>query len=226
MLLAVDTSTQWTGLALYEENQVVGEMMWNTRNHHTVEMAPAIRSLLNRCGVEAPDLKALAVALGPGSFTSLRIGLAVVKGMALALHLPVIGIPTLDFLAAAQPGSDDPLACILRAGRGRFAMQWYEYSKSGWQAQGDLLVIEKASLHEHFPPRKALVVGELTAVERQSLARRCRQVELADPARCVRRPAYLAQMAWSRFESRQFDEVVSLAPIYLHVVPGSVPAEA
>jgi tRNA threonylcarbamoyladenosine biosynthesis protein TsaB len=226
MLLAVDTSTQWTGLALYEENQVVGEMVWNTRNHHTVEMAPAIRSLLNRCGVEAQELKALAVALGPGSFTSLRIGLAVVKGMALALHLPVIGIPTLDFLAAAQPGSSDPLACILRAGRGRFAMQWYAYSKNNWRVEGELQVIEKASLHEHFPPQKALVTGELTAVERQNLARKCRQIELADPARSVRRPSYLAQLAWSRFEARQFDDVVSLAPIYLHVVPGSVPAEA
>jgi len=226
MLLAVDTSTQWTGLALYEENQVVGEMIWNTRNHHTVEMAPAIRSLLNRCGVETQDLKALAVALGPGSFTSLRIGLAVAKGMALALHIPVIGIPTLDFLAAAQPGSEDPLACILRAGRGRFALQWYGFMKGKWRAQGDLQVIEKANLAEAFPPHKALVAGELSALERQSLARKCKQLELADPARSARRPAYLAQLAWARYEAKQFDEPVSLAPIYLHVVPGSVPAEA
>ena len=59
--------------------------------------------------------------LGPGSFTGLRIGLALAKGMALARHLPVIGVPTLDILAAAQPVREENLVAILLAGRGRLA---------------------------------------------------------------------------------------------------------
>ena len=103
MLLALDTSTQWIGLALYDGTQVFGEEIWQTHNHHTVEIAPAVQRLMGRCAVLPSALEGIGVALGPGSFTSLRIGLAVAKGMALALHLPVAGIPSLDVLAAAHP---------------------------------------------------------------------------------------------------------------------------
>ena len=76
MLLALDTSTLTCGIALYDDPVVVGEMMWRTASHHTVELAPAVAELLRRCSVAPTDLKCVAVALGPGSFTSLRISLA------------------------------------------------------------------------------------------------------------------------------------------------------
>ena len=95
MLLAVDTSTQWVGLALYDGAQVLNETVWRTHNHHTVELAPALDTVLKSTAIRPEGLQALGVALGPGSFTSLRIGLAVVKGLALALHLPAHNAPAL-----------------------------------------------------------------------------------------------------------------------------------
>ena len=100
MLLALDTSTAQIGLALYDGSQVIGELFWYSHAHHTVELAPALVGLLARTDVKMNEIKALGVALGPGSFTSLRVGLALAKGLALARHLAMIGIPTLDFLAA------------------------------------------------------------------------------------------------------------------------------
>src|SRR5512134_2940864 len=102
MLLAVDTSTAQVGLAIYDGSQVIGEYAWRTSQRHTVELAPAVAELLARCGVSVDTVQVLAVALGPGSFTSLRVGLSLVKGLAISRKLPVIGIPTLDILAAAQ----------------------------------------------------------------------------------------------------------------------------
>ena len=122
MLLAVDTSTAQVGLALYDGAQVIGEYAWRSSQRHTVELAPAISDLLTRCGVTMEDVRALGVALGPGSFTSLRVGLSLVKGLALSRHIPLIGIPTLDILAAAQPASKLPLVVAIQAGRGRFAV--------------------------------------------------------------------------------------------------------
>src|SRR5512143_2789157 len=118
MFLAVDTSTAQVGLALYDGAQVIGEFAWRSSQRHTVELAPAIAELLARCGATMNDVNALGVALGPGSFTSLRVGLALVKGLALARHIPLIGIPTLDMLAYAQPVSKLPLAVAIQAGRG------------------------------------------------------------------------------------------------------------
>jgi len=134
MLLAVDTSTAQVGLALYDGAQVIGEYAWRSSQRHTVELAPAISELLTRCGLTMEDVRALGVALGPGSFTSLRVGLSLVKGLALSLHLPLIGIPTLDILASAQPASKLPLAVLIQAGRGRYALGWYKSSRKRWQA--------------------------------------------------------------------------------------------
>jgi tRNA threonylcarbamoyladenosine biosynthesis protein TsaB len=136
MLLAVDTSTIYMGICLYDNEQVLGEMVWKTNRHHTEELAPSIDTLFHRCGAEVKDLSALGVAIGPGSFTSLRIGLSHLKGMSLALHLPMIGVPTLDVLAYAQPKSEIPLVACLQAGRKRLAYQVYQWSWAKRLANG------------------------------------------------------------------------------------------
>lgn len=216
MLLAIDSSTQWMGLALFDGSQVIGETVWQTHSHHTMELAPAIQEMLIRCGLQASDLKVLGVALGPGSFTSLRIGLAVAKGMALALHLPLVGVPTLDIVAAGEPLSELPLAAVLQAGRGRLAVGWYNYMFGSWQSQGEAHVTTIDELSDAIR-KPTLVVGELNAHERQVLARKRKNVLLASPARSIRRPSYLAEIAWQRWQKGKIADVVTLSPIYLHV---------
>ena len=216
MLLAVDTSTQWMGLALFDGTQVLGEVVWQTHNHHTIELAPAIDDLFKRCGVSRTALQAIGVALGPGSFTSLRVGLALVKGLALALNLAVVGVPTLDILAASQPVSDLSMAAVLQAGRGRLAVGWYAPVMKTWQPQGEAKVYTLGNLSKQIQ-KPTLVCGELNAAERQVLARKRKNVILASPAQSMRRPSYLAELAWQAWQEGRSDEIISLAPIYLHV---------
>lgn len=216
MLLAIDSSTRWVGLALFDGQQIISEMVWQSQNHHTVELAPAVADLLDHSGVSRTDLQAVGVALGPGSFTSLRIGLALAKGLALALHIPVIGIPTLDFLAAAQPIQNIDLAAVLQAGRGRLAVVWYKAEDGAWKAQTESVIMTVQQLEQAIE-RPTLICGELDGEERQTVARKWKKVTLAPPALCVRRPAYLAEMAWKRFEKGDFDDAITLSPIYVHV---------
>ena len=77
--------------------------LWHSQNYHTVELAPSIQHALAQASLKQGDLKAIAVAIGPGSYTGLRIGLALAKGLAFAERLSLIPIPTLDVLAAGQP---------------------------------------------------------------------------------------------------------------------------
>ena len=216
MLLAIDTSTKQMGLALYDGAQVIGELLWHSRHYHTVELAPAVADLLNRSGLEMNTIQVLGVALGPGSFTSLRVGLAFVKGLALARHIPIIGVPTLDIVAAAQVVQGVPLAAVLQAGRGRLALGWYKVVNETWQAVGEPQVTTADELAESIR-KPTIVCGELTADERQRLARKRVNVHLASPAQCVRRPAVLAEMAWERWQAGDEADTAALAPIYLHV---------
>jgi len=215
MLVAVDTSTVQIGLALYDGTQVLAELTWASPQHHTVELAPALARLLSRAGTAMGEVSALGVAIGPGSFTSLRVGLAFAKGLALARHLALVGIPTLDIIAAAQPPSRHPLAAVIQAGRGRIAFGWYKHTKHGWQAEGPARSGTADNLADEIKS-PTHVAGELSAEDRQRLARKRVNVLLASPALSVRRPAVLAELAWMRWQAGQADEPAALAPIYLH----------
>jgi tRNA threonylcarbamoyladenosine biosynthesis protein TsaB len=219
MLLAVDTSTAQIGLALYDGTQVTAESFWYSRQHHTVELAPAVAELLRHTNLTMGEVQALGVALGPGSFTALRVGLSFIKGLALARHIPIIGIPTLDVLAGGLPLTRVPLAAVLQAGRGRLAVGLYKPTKTGWKSLGQrasekIMTIDELADSIEKP---TLVAGELGAEERQRLARKKVNVLLAPPSLCVRRPAVLAELCWARWQNGRVDEPASLAPIYLHL---------
>lgn len=223
MLLAVDTSTPQIGLALYDGAQVLAESLWTSKARHTVELAPAVAEMLAHTGLKVDEIKALAVAIGPGSFTSLRVGLSFVKGLALARALPTVGINTLDVVAASQPGTRLPLACLLPAGRGRLALGWYRpaalergrVKNNEWQPMGQAVIITAEALSASVE-RDSVVCGDLTAAERQTLTKN-EHVRLVSPALSTRRPAILAELAYTRWQSGHVDDISTLAPLYLHI---------
>jgi tRNA threonylcarbamoyladenosine biosynthesis protein TsaB len=100
LVLAFDTATDVATSALLEEGRLLGE-----RGSEPRALLEAVDELLADAGAAPADLDALVVGTGPGSFTSTRIGLAVARGVALALEVPVAGVSTLDALAAAREGA-------------------------------------------------------------------------------------------------------------------------
>jgi tRNA threonylcarbamoyladenosine biosynthesis protein TsaB len=222
MLLAVDTSTAQLGLAIYDGVQVIAETIWQSRQRHTTQLVPAVSELMQRTGVQMSDVQGVGVAIGPGSFTALRVGVAFVKGLALSRKLAIVGIPTLEILAAAQVPSRLPLVALLQAGRGRIAVEHFRPAmtqrgdESAWISQGPAEITTADALADSIDT-PTLVVGELTAGERQRLIRKKVNVVLTSPAMSVRRPAILAQIAWKRWQEGRVDEPASLAPVYLQL---------
>ncbi len=216
MLLAVDTSTRSIGLALYDDTAVISECIWQTHDHHTIELATAVERLLNDNLVRPGMLTGLAVATGPGSFTSLRIGFALIKGLAFTLKIPVIGVPSLDIVVAAIPPGNYPLFAVLPAGRGRLAVVKYKAGLSGWQPLDQPVICDMDGLFRMMKGQ-AMVVGELDAGQRHLLSDRRKPILLASPATCLRRPSNLAEIAWKRLQAGEQDDPLSLAPIYVHI---------
>lgn len=217
MLLAIDTSTSWISLALYDGISVLYETTWQSQHHHTVELAPAIDQLFERTGTQPSDLTGIVVAIGPGSFTSLRIGLAAAKGLSLALKIPLVGVPSLDILAAAQPLDQIPLIAVLHAGRTRLAYITYLVEGGAWQPQHEPSAIDASDLVKTISS-PTLITGELSEEARIVIGRRWKNAMIAPPARCLRRAGYLAEIGWERLMSDQVDDPVTLAPIYLSTV--------
>jgi len=214
MLLAVDTSTQSVGIALFDGNQILCEESWISRRFHTVELANAVQSNLFRAGLTAADLHVLAVASGPGSFTGLRIGMALIKGIAYTHQLPVIGIPTLDITARAVPVRDIRLAAVLQAGRNRLAVGWYKAEDGIWGADE---LVENLTFDELLKKidQPCILTGEINEEIRQAVEDHD-LIEAASPTLALRSPKFLAELAWNRWQDGTVDDILTLSPTYLH----------
>ncbi len=217
MLLAIDTATDRASLALDDGAEILAEHNWLCANNHTVELAPQVEHMLRTAGVRADALEALAVALGPGSFTGLRIGLAFAKGFALAQSLPLLGVPTLGIVAYAQPKRDGILLAVVSAGRGRIAVGEYRWSEAGWQANGPARLTCWDKLLRGLDTENVYVCGEIDAIARVTLGER---VSFAPPPLNVRRAGCLIAIARQRLSSGQTDDPDSLAPLYLRAPGG------
>lgn len=212
MFLAIDTATSVVGLSLDDGHEVLTERVFRTKRHHTAELAPEVALVLRNAGIGPGDLKGLAVTQGPGSYTGLRIGMALAKGLALAHGLPLVGVPTLDVVASAQPRREESLLAVLRAGRGRVAALWYKWGPRGWQSEGQPESLSWDEVLERLQD-PTYVCGEIGEAADSLMARR--NVVLADPALNVRRPSVMAVLARRALEEGDSAGARELKPIYL-----------
>ncbi len=215
MLLAIDTSTRVMGLALFDGQHILYESAWSGSDYHTVDLAPTVHQAMSRVGMVMEQLQAVGVATGPGSFTGLRVGMAFSKGLVLANRLPIIGVPTLEIVARAQPIQNAPLIAIVQAGRGNIAAGWYHVISGTWQSTGEIRIMRPKALAKSI--RKPTVIcGELNDETRRTLGRKYKNAMIAPPALSLRRPGVLAELAWERWKSGKADDPAMLAPFYLH----------
>ena len=216
MLLAIDTATRMASAALFDASGLVAESTWRSENNHSVELLPTIAALMNQQGTTFGDLSAVAVAQGPGSFTGLRIGMGVAKGLCLALDLPIIAIPTLDIITYAVGDPGCRVDAVIEAGRGRICVASYRY-EDGLPVAVSPVSLWKSSVWQVIADEPVLVAGEVAPelVDRLLEQPGSDHIAFSSLAGSVRRAGYLAELAWDRLENDQVDDMDSLAPIYI-----------
>ena len=232
MLLALDTATRHSGIALFDGHQLVAELTWHSTDAQTVELMPRLAQLLSWHGLEPEALTAIAVSLGPGSYTGLRVAVSAAKGMALASGLPLLGIPTLDATAFPHLGRPEPVCSVVQAGRGRMCWSTYwpeaaigtERLPDGVEAAtvGEWKCVRTAYALSDVIEMAAAVheltyfVGELPAALREHLqAILGKHARLASITVAPRRAGALAELAWYRLQAGDSDDLAALSPIYL-----------
>lgn len=168
MLLAIDTASQYASIAVHDGQRLLVEETWLANQDHTRTLLPHIQRALvdTNTGIEA--LTAIAVALGPGSFNGLRVGLSTAKGLAIARGLPLTGASTLELLALEYGQAE----VAMNAGRGR---------RYRWRTGGEIELVEGAA------PERVRHAGVLAELGWQRL----RQGTTLDPARCE--PIYVQE---------------------------------
>jgi tRNA threonylcarbamoyladenosine biosynthesis protein TsaB len=215
VLLAIDTSTTLTGLACYDERGLRGEAVWESGRNHATQLLPQLELLLTHLRATPSDLQALAVALGPGSWSGLRVGLSTAKGIALARSLPILGLPTLDALAHQHQRPALTVVPLIALGRGRFGTAVYHSARDTLRRQGEYASLTLDEVAASLNGR-ALFCGDIDAATQTSLrALLGDRARFAEPAANTRRPGFLAELAWRRFVAGERDDLAALEPIYL-----------
>ncbi len=221
MLLAIDTATQWMSIALHDGDALIAEHSWHSGNRHNTLLAVTIQQMFAACNVTPQALTAVATSTGPGSYTGLRIGVSLAKGMAAAGNLPLIGVSSLDTLAVAQPyqNTRHNLIAVVSAGRSRIIANLYRVKKGRWLAD-DLpkLTTWEALLKEL--DGSFYITGEVDAAGREAIqAAKAKDISvtLMSGAYRLRRAGFLAEEAWRRYhEGTPADfHPAKLLPVYV-----------
>ena len=126
-ILGIDTSSMAASVAVIEDNKLICEYTINTKKTHSQKLMPMIENMLGLSDLNVREIDAIAVCEGPGSFTGLRIGMATAKAIAHVNDIPVIGVNSLEALAANMNLCDKKICSILDAQRNQVYTGRYQY---------------------------------------------------------------------------------------------------
>jgi tRNA threonylcarbamoyladenosine biosynthesis protein TsaB len=213
-VLALETSTLAGGVALCEDGRVVGLSLLDVALTHSERLMAMVDRLLEDCRWRLAEIEGLAVSIGPGSFTGLRVGAATVKGLALALGLPVAPVPTLDALAANLPFADAPVCPVLDARKGEVYLALYRWNGRVMERQSEYLALPPHLAAERLPT-PVIVLGDGVPACRPHAARLGREVHVAPPAQSVPSAAVIGQIAQAMLADGRGINGDALEPLYL-----------
>jgi tRNA threonylcarbamoyladenosine biosynthesis protein TsaB len=238
--LGIETATSIASVGVVVEDRVVAERALPICGSHARTLLPLIDEALATAGIALDELDLLAVSIGPGSFTGLRIGLSVAKGLALATELPVIGVPTLDAYAHAAGVRPGILCPVLDARKGEVYAAAFRWCGADLECVAAAAAMTPARLAAMVRPPCTLVgdgVDAYADLWRRELGD---AVELIPLSALPPSGAMVARLGLERFLTGGADDLALLEPCYCRqseaelsrdrsasaVRPGAPPARA
>jgi tRNA threonylcarbamoyladenosine biosynthesis protein TsaB len=214
-VLGIETSTLQGGAALVDGEHVVCEHTLSVRVTHSERLLPAIDAVLRDAGVGLTDVGGLAISIGPGSFTGLRIGLSTVKGLAYATGLPVVGVPTLEAMAWLLPAARYPICPVLDARKHEVYAALFRHAEAGLVRLWDDRALSPERVCD-LVDGPTLFIGDGVGAYADLWHARLGVRMIIPPvfARAAR-PAVIAALGHDRFMRGERDDAGSLVPRYL-----------
>lgn len=215
-LLAIDTSTKNFSIAVSCDEKVLAYKNVKLDKILSSSIIPGIQVILKKAKLTRADIDGFAIGLGPGSFTSLRVGLSTIKGLAFAMQKPVVGVPSLDLLAAGL-GADHPqIVVIMDAKRNLVYSCLYSLKNNQLKRQSDYRLSPIGDILKEIKG-EAFFVGDGIGLFKQDIER-CRHLKgiFAEEKWWVPQARWIVPIALERFKKKNFDKVADLLPLYLY----------
>lgn len=216
MMLGIETATDLVGCAIGGHEGVLAHVECARGRRHAEQLIPMIETACDLAGVQLSDIGCLAVDVGPGLFTGLRVGLATAKSLAFALRLPVVGVSSLDLVAFTVRYTNRLVVATLDAKRGEVFTAFYRQVPGGLQRIGDPAVVTPDELVGDVQARRSevLMVGD-GGLRYRELFEGLPEVEIADEGRSRPSAAGLVLLAHAQALREEFVDAADIEPIYL-----------
>lgn len=224
-ILALETSTMLGGVAVMDETfGLIFESRLNVKTTHSERLMPEIAHALKQSGIKITDIDVFAVAIGPGSFTGLRIGLSTVKGFAYATGTPVVSVPTLEAFAWNFPYSRYPVCTLLDARKNEVYAAVFRWRDDGFEKVTEEVSIKPAELLLDIK-EPVIFAGEGALIYRETILKLGgNKVLFAPQQHMVPSPANVAYLGLKKALAGDFADTVSLVPFYIRKSEAEVKA--
>ncbi|MBR0283754.1 MAG: tRNA (adenosine(37)-N6)-threonylcarbamoyltransferase complex dimerization subunit type 1 TsaB [Selenomonadaceae bacterium] len=216
-ILAIDTSTQVSSVAVVSDGKLAAELTMQAKLTHSETLLPHIEEVLGMANQKKEELEGIAVSLGPGSFTGLRIGLATAKAMAYALQLPIVGVPTLRALAWHFPVEGFQLLPMIDAQKGNVYVERYmwEHGKLLKKTEVQVLPVEDVIRRTEELPGTVVLMGDVISKRIEGKQTLPMHVMLAPLHLRMPRAANVALCGLELLKEGKTGNVMDMEPVYI-----------
>jgi len=214
-VLGVDTSTMTAGIGIVEEDEVLVEVKFSVKITYSEILLSCIDQALKNVSLKIDDMDGFAISIGPGSFTSLRIGLSTLKGLSFATGKPLVSVLSLDALAYLSLYCQYPVVTMLDAKKNQVYAAIYETKDGELKRQSDYLVIGVEDLVKRIS-HKTLFVGSGAKLYQKRLIELLKdKAYFSQAERSLPSGATVAFLGSKKLILGQFEDIVNLEPLYL-----------
>lgn len=216
-ILAIDTATQVSSVAVASADKLAAELTMQAKLTHSETLMPHIKEVLRMANVRKEQLEGIAVSIGPGSFTGLRIGLAAAKAMAYALDLPIVGVSTLKALAYHYPVPGIRIVSLLDAQKGNAYRESYEWEEGTLMVVNPVEVLPIAEILAECAEsgRETVVLGDIAARRIRGKVDLPANVTVAPAHLVMPRAACVAMLGLQELAAGHTDNVMNMEPVYI-----------
>jgi tRNA threonylcarbamoyladenosine biosynthesis protein TsaB len=216
LILGIDTATPQVGCAIGGHEGVLASFSSSKGRRHAETLAPAIQFLCTQAHIELSEIGVVAVDVGPGMFTGMRVGIATAKAMASTLRVPMIGVPSLDLLAFPVRWSNRRIVSVVDARRGEVFFAFYRQVPGGIQRLSEMACGSPEELCSEIQAtgEDCLAVGDGALRYCEPLGE-LDHVEVAETGMAYPSAASLVQLAHARALREDFVNPWDLEPLYL-----------
>jgi len=214
-ILAYDTSNKFLSVAVLDEEELLSNFHKDIGIKHSSMLMPTIDKTLKRAHLELKNIDAIALNIGPGSFTGLRIGVAVAKALSLATNIPVIGVPSLDVIAHNYTNQEGYISIVLDARKSKVYSAIYESASGEISRISEYLLVDVDSLIEKLKG-PTLFFGDGLSLYGEYMAKHCPLVKFSKDTNWYPRAEIIGKLGLEKIKKGYREDIDKLVPMYLH----------